>query len=234
MLKLTDPMVAEHFNTLPEGLKSAIQRSNWEASMRQIAAENRLHIDQADIVGTEVMLVMIGLTDPVEFYATIIREAKLDAKTAEKVTLDVNEKIFILIRKELVEMYETEPVGKSKDQDELESKEELLAEIEKPQGSEKVTLGLSRMPGTVRAAEKPAPAEEPEKEEIPASASEAKKTEEPGIPLPPPPPGPAPIFVRKLEEKTQSVSESKTIPFPKADREPRKYSVDPYREAPAP
>ena len=49
-----------------------------------------------------------------------------------------------------------------------------------------------------------------------------------------PAPGVTLLFARKMEESMSSPSESKIISMPKAGAEPKKYSVDPYREPPSP
>lgn len=97
----TDEIIQKQLAKMPKEVRQVIESDTAGAVLRMIAENHRLHIDQADSVGKEALLVLIGLTSMKEFMANIIKEAKLDPTTASQIAEEVSAKIFHPIREHL-------------------------------------------------------------------------------------------------------------------------------------
>ncbi|MDE1919337.1 MAG: hypothetical protein KGH56_01425 [Patescibacteria group bacterium] len=85
---------------LPPQIRSFIASGKAREATRQIMAKYRLHIDQAGVLGREIILLLVGIKNPDEFLRALAEEAKLDQKTIGSIVQDVNEQVFIPLREE--------------------------------------------------------------------------------------------------------------------------------------
>lgn len=120
---------------LPEKLREILDSSENLEKMEGIGEKHRLHLDQiADLDGliTEVIL---GAEKRENFVSELSRRASLDRELAQKITLDVNQEIFIPLRELLKQ--ETSVVSEkdvtAEEEEENISREDLLREIENPE-----------------------------------------------------------------------------------------------------
>jgi hypothetical protein len=153
------PEIKERFQELPETVQNIILESGWEKTTRRIVEDNNLRIDQGAAIENEVMLTMFGFERPENFKENIIKETDLTPEEADKVVADINQNVFQLIKDRLVletddsddNFEETDPnttitselkregVEYQNNEDtvsletEIESKEDILSEIEKPE-----------------------------------------------------------------------------------------------------
>lgn len=140
-----DPEIKTQFEKLPTGVQKIITESNWQEKIRLIVKNNNLRIDQGATIESETFLVMLGFDTPDNFIQNLMNEAKLSQEIAQKIEEEVAETIFepikeILINKtqekkensldDLEEVSTPLPSSPSSNSLDLESKEEILREIE--------------------------------------------------------------------------------------------------------
>jgi len=97
----TKKLIQEQYAKLPKQLQDAIQSSHVKEQIAAIAQTHKLHIDQLDPFENEVMLLMMGFTDPIEFIGEIKNTLSVDAETAQAVAIDVNHQILLPIREKM-------------------------------------------------------------------------------------------------------------------------------------
>lgn len=111
--------IDQHMKNLPEDVQEAIHASSWERKILDIGRKYGLHVDQLEILQTELSLAVLGLTEREEFVQETMREARIDKHVMETMVMDINREIFEPIRERLrlsrqheyeVEREETEPV----------------------------------------------------------------------------------------------------------------------------
>lgn len=90
--------ISDHMKTLPRDVQDAINASSWERKVLTIGRRHGLHVDQLEILQTELSLAVLGLADREEFVQETMREARIDRQSMEKIVKDINEEIFEKIR----------------------------------------------------------------------------------------------------------------------------------------
>ncbi len=99
-------VVIERFKELPKVIQDAIVNSKWEQKIRAIAERNNLVIGDANILETETLLVMLGVTSPSKYAEKLKVELKLDDEKLNNIIASVEEEIFRNIKDRLIEMEE--------------------------------------------------------------------------------------------------------------------------------
>ncbi len=97
----TKKLIQEQYAKLPKQLQDAIQSSHVNDMIGAIAAQNKLHIDQIGEFENEVMLLMMGFTDPIEFVGELQRTLGVNSEVALKIATDTNEQILLPIRERM-------------------------------------------------------------------------------------------------------------------------------------
>lgn len=118
---------------LPPNVQQAIIGADLPKKMRLLAEKHHLRVDEAHTLENEVMLVMIGLEHPDAFVGNLSRELRLPREAANVIAEDVNNEIFLSIRRALVEMHapsSQQSVVSSQKDAPPESKEDILKAIE--------------------------------------------------------------------------------------------------------
>lgn len=148
------------YQKLPEDVREVMVRAETANAVGNIAKKYNLHIDQAGELADEIGLTMLGLTKSEDFLSHIKNRLQIDQTTAEQITREVNEQIFLPIRESLqklasrdelpassfgkrpnetsgVETFPTTQIEASAaTEGELPDKDKLLSEIENPDKSE--------------------------------------------------------------------------------------------------
>ncbi len=100
--------IQEHMKKLPEGVRSAIHASDWERKILTIGRRYGLHVDQLEVLQTELSLAVLGLSSREEFVKETMKEAHIPSETMVKLVSDINTEIFEPIRVHLHENLEPE------------------------------------------------------------------------------------------------------------------------------
>jgi hypothetical protein len=192
-----------------------------------------LRIDQSGVLEREIMLLLMGVENPNEFTQALVEEAKLDQQTVNNIVQDINDQIFIPLRKE-----EEKGIESERGQTSFNSSSAPLPPKTVLPARPVTTLGAvvhPILPTLVPA----------------ASINVLKNNEEPHLEFQPPTPllaasaptnlpgqmpGPELEF-RRVESQTQPTAPRPMSPVPVAPAQPKlaslpitSYSADPYRE----
>jgi hypothetical protein len=214
--------IKEYYNALPPEVKEAIQAVDLGQKVRQIANENKLHIDQSGALQTEVMLAMLGIEETENFTNNIQSNLAISKDLALKITREVGEKIFDGIRFHLQQLHKKEvgdtltannmPPKEGEGEHEQISREDVLRGIENPEPVQKT-------PPTISDAAPAQTENNPVKDDI------LQGIEEPQI------------YPAKIAEPASSLVGKKlnaitTLPKEEVTKEEgnSRYKVDPYRE----
>ena len=85
---------------LPPVIRTYLAEGKYTTVARNLTAKYGLRIDQAGVLERELMLLLMGIENPEEFTQALLEEAQLDQKTINSLSQDVNEQVFIPLRKE--------------------------------------------------------------------------------------------------------------------------------------
>lgn len=121
-------LIEERMVQLPDVIRDAIVSSGWENTIREIVRKFNLRIDQGSSIETETFLVMLGIENKDQYLENIIKEAKIDKDTAQKITSEVSQKIFSLIKENIIK--------KTEEKEQEPDRESILKEIEKDEENE--------------------------------------------------------------------------------------------------
>jgi len=93
--------IDEHMKTLPHDVGEAIRQSSWERKILVIGRKYGLHVDQLEILQTELSLAVLGLSGRDEFVRETMHEARIDKQMMNLIVADINKEIFEPIRNHL-------------------------------------------------------------------------------------------------------------------------------------
>lgn len=101
-------LIEEKMEELPSNVKEAIESSGWEKKIVDIGNRYKLHVDDLDLLGFELALAMVGMSDQNEFMRQMKQELRLGDETLDNIVGDINSEIFSHIREKLKEDVEAE------------------------------------------------------------------------------------------------------------------------------
>jgi len=94
-------IIDQHMNSLPHDVQEAIHGSSWERKILDIGRRYGLHVDQLEILQTELSLAVLGLSDRQSFIREVTSEAHIPKETMFVMVEDINREIFEPIRDHL-------------------------------------------------------------------------------------------------------------------------------------
>lgn len=94
----TDTIIDEHLKSLPAYVKDAFAATKPFEKIRKISADFNLHIDEAEKLEQEVLLVMLGLGAPGTFIDETSKTFGLSEEDATKLVDRVSLELFVPIR----------------------------------------------------------------------------------------------------------------------------------------
>lgn len=100
--------IHEHMKKLPEGVQGAIRASGWERKILDIGRKYGLHVDQMEILQTELSLAILGLSKREDFIGEVKREAGIPTEQLNEIVAEINLQIFEPIRDYLRKFQEAE------------------------------------------------------------------------------------------------------------------------------
>jgi len=139
-------ILEEKYRSIPDNVREAISSTEVNEKLQEIVNKYKLQLDEGEELTKEIGYVMLGLKSPDSFVKNIQRATELNRETAEKVAEDVNNIIFKDIKDSLREITQKQATDEEDDFDEIEQarvRDELLQEIEKPNGA---TTDLIKQP----------------------------------------------------------------------------------------
>lgn len=132
-MNYSEQILKARFEQLPEDIKKAIMATPWEEKLKRISDKHNLHIDQAERLGEETVIVMFGLEHPSNLVANIAKHAEISEEKAEVIAEDLNQEIFLKVRDSLKKIFEEKKEvveEKKSNTEEIPSREDILREIE--------------------------------------------------------------------------------------------------------
>ncbi|MDP3989453.1 MAG: hypothetical protein Q8P93_04430 [bacterium] len=96
------------YSKLPERIKDAANSERTTHVVEALVEKYKLHIDQGGKLTDVISKVFFGMIRPEEFSSHLAEALDISRTMANEITKDVNEAIFIPIRRELQELHEKE------------------------------------------------------------------------------------------------------------------------------
>lgn len=115
--KKINSMIREHFSRLPEKLQDAITNVDVISKLRAITQENRLHLDQGQLLENETYMVMLGLDSADNLTNNIKKELEITQELAQRIARQVGDDIFLSIRKLLKESTKKDAVKEQSEEE---------------------------------------------------------------------------------------------------------------------
>ncbi|MFA6445771.1 MAG: hypothetical protein WCW14_00785 [Candidatus Paceibacterota bacterium] len=97
----TEQIIKDQFAKLPPDIQKAIGSIDLHKTLQQVTEKNRLHIDQADHLQTNTLLVLLGLEPLSRFVESLESDLGINTAVANAIASDVNRLIFSSIRDSL-------------------------------------------------------------------------------------------------------------------------------------
>jgi hypothetical protein len=167
--KSTDEIIKDHYASLPEPVKKAIGSFDWAREIFDIGRSHSLHVDQIGDLQTEVMLVVLGLATPQDFYNQMVGAIAVPNDIAQKIIEEANEKVFNRIRDFMKNYYDEDGNEKIHASEEkvLKSAGISLGEEESVEPKSADDIGFALMPGIEEQKTESAPVAEAPKVSMP-------------------------------------------------------------------
>jgi len=129
--------IDKRFNDLSKETKDAIEKSDYQTKIYEIGQKYNLTVYQMGILGESTINVMLGITLPNKFGESLERLELPTEKTTEIIN-NINEGILKKIREQLVKninqnKFSKDDESKTMLERPIESREEMLKHIEKPE-----------------------------------------------------------------------------------------------------
>lgn len=96
----------EQLLKLPQDLQQAVTSVHVADTIREIAQENKLLIDQSETFFGLTTYVMLGLLPVKNFKQNLMSELRIPDELASKLILQINERIFVKVRESLQKIQE--------------------------------------------------------------------------------------------------------------------------------
>jgi hypothetical protein len=179
-----EQLITEQLKSLPRPVQEAITSFDWAREVFDVGRKHALHVDEIGEIQTEVMLVVLGLISPKEFYDQMVSRIGIDEDQALEISSEVNDRVFVRIREFMKNYYAEE-----------EKKGTVIAPSEKD-----ILRGAGIKLGDEPEETEPAASEDHEDEEVFVPIAQPK----PALPT-----GPSPA-----EEISEKLSQSKVFQNP--------------------
>ena len=224
--------VEERLAQLPEDIQNAIMASDFDQKMQAIGRAHNLHIDQAQQLGNETLLVMLGVSPMSGFTDDIIQEVRVSKEEADKIIADINTQILAPIRESMKKTYEesaSTPTSVPQNPPAMNTKSVVMPSAVGAPRPAVPQMTSSTIPSTIASFTPPATIPKIMQGSTPTPTAMPM----PKPPMPAPDMHPAEIM---LTEKTLQVpapvkpASDAANPPPDAPPKPEAYKADPYRE----
>lgn len=86
--------------TLPAFLRDYITQGKYTSVARGLMSKYKLRLDQGGVLERELLFLLMGIENPTEFTKALMEDGNLDQQTVNSLVKDINEQVFIPLRKE--------------------------------------------------------------------------------------------------------------------------------------
>jgi hypothetical protein len=92
--------IKQVLQTLPPFLRTYITQGKYTPVAQGLMKKYGLRIDQGAVLERELLLLLMGIDNPTEFTQALLEEARIDQQTVNALTKDINDQVFLPLRKE--------------------------------------------------------------------------------------------------------------------------------------
>ena len=96
-----DEQLKERFKQLPKIVQNAIVSADIEKHLRSLADSHQLHLDQWNILETEVQMTLLGFQETDDLQKNIETEVGVTPEIAAALAQDISKTVFEPIREQL-------------------------------------------------------------------------------------------------------------------------------------
>ncbi len=96
-----EQILKDAFLRLPKILQETITDSDVQDKLRKLASKYELHIDKWDVLENEIMMTLLGISEPEKLAENIATEVGIGIEQAQKIADDVGQIVFSPIQTEL-------------------------------------------------------------------------------------------------------------------------------------
>ncbi len=100
---VTEKIIAEKTQGLPQGVKDALSKINVPEQLQVVAQKNNLRADEGGALETEVLLAVLGISQIDHLVDSLIQHGHFSKEVAVRLTQDIEENIFKKIRNSAIE-----------------------------------------------------------------------------------------------------------------------------------
>ena len=93
--------VKERFKRLPKVVQDAIMSADVEKHLRELATNQKLHLDQWELLENQVMYTLLGMADSADLEKNIRENVGVPENIARELAVDISRIVFEPIRQEL-------------------------------------------------------------------------------------------------------------------------------------
>mgnify|MGYP001346511750 CR=1 FL=1 len=115
--KNLDALIDERVARLPESVIDAIESIGIEERLQRISKNHNLHLDKWAILEGEIMLTLLGITDPDDLTEQIAKKVGVEMTQAQLLVNDIADAVFTPIREKMqsntASEKSTQPASKS-------------------------------------------------------------------------------------------------------------------------
>ncbi len=150
-MRISPEIIQSKLDTVPEDVREQVTSDEVAQTPVEIGKAHALHIDKQGILDEETLYIMLGIENPNSFVDKLRSRLGIDEGKAISIARDINEKIFLRIRRSLMDMHEIEKASEVPEPpasqvpipapmprpepavtEKLSSREDILADIENP------------------------------------------------------------------------------------------------------
>ncbi|MCD5389846.1 MAG: hypothetical protein LR005_00440 [Candidatus Pacebacteria bacterium] len=96
---MLDTLIQQKINELPKNIREAVEGFDWATEVLNIAQEYHLQINAMETFRREILLVIVGATDAINFEKNLVSRMDITHELAENLVADANENIFRPLQK---------------------------------------------------------------------------------------------------------------------------------------
>ncbi len=96
-----ESLVNQRVNELPESVIDAIESIGLEKRLQNISKSHDLHLDKWGILESEIMLTILGITDPDNLVEEISEKLNIELLLSQTIVNEIAEQVFVPIREEM-------------------------------------------------------------------------------------------------------------------------------------
>lgn len=92
--------IQQVMQTLPPFIRNYISQGKYTTVAQGLMSKYKLRIDQGGVLERELLLLLMGIENPMEFTESLAKDAQLDNQTVNSIAKDINDQVFVPLRAE--------------------------------------------------------------------------------------------------------------------------------------